>query len=163
MDALTNELISRGGLYDNCLMLATIFLVQGFNNRHKSLIINWYPHPELNRDQRFRKPSLYPFELWGQPVPKSDQPPPSQQARYERPSRRPPDRAAAWLAPGVRSLFVRLVRCVVRPNGHGWPVGPAGHRVAESAMASATVLVPFGCLSPKGPSALSVGHVEGSA
>ena len=27
----------------------------------------WYPHPELNRDQRFRKPPLYPFELWGQP------------------------------------------------------------------------------------------------
>jgi hypothetical protein len=26
----------------------------------------WYPHPELNRDQRFRKPPLYPFELWGQ-------------------------------------------------------------------------------------------------
>jgi hypothetical protein len=25
----------------------------------------WYPHPELNRDQRFRKPLLYPFELWG--------------------------------------------------------------------------------------------------
>src|SRR5262245_16964362 len=25
----------------------------------------WYPHPELNRDQRFRKPPLYPFELWG--------------------------------------------------------------------------------------------------
>ena len=24
----------------------------------------WYPHPELNRDQRFRKPLLYPFELW---------------------------------------------------------------------------------------------------
>src|SRR5262245_27554852 len=24
-----------------------------------------YPHPELNRDQRFRKPPLYPFELWG--------------------------------------------------------------------------------------------------
>ena len=27
----------------------------------------WYPHPELNRDQRFRKPPLYPFELWGRP------------------------------------------------------------------------------------------------
>ena len=27
----------------------------------------WYPHPELNRDQRFRKPPLYPFELWGLP------------------------------------------------------------------------------------------------
>jgi hypothetical protein len=26
----------------------------------------WYPHPELNGDQRFRKPLLYPFELWGQ-------------------------------------------------------------------------------------------------
>ncbi len=25
----------------------------------------WYPHPELNRNQRFRKPPLYPFELWG--------------------------------------------------------------------------------------------------
>ena len=25
----------------------------------------WYPHPELNGDQRFRKPLLYPFELWG--------------------------------------------------------------------------------------------------
>ena len=23
----------------------------------------WYPDPELNRDQRFRKPLLYPFEL----------------------------------------------------------------------------------------------------
>src|SRR5713101_9191223 len=35
----------------------------------KSKIVNppkWYPHPELNRDQRFRKPPLYPFELWGQ-------------------------------------------------------------------------------------------------
>jgi hypothetical protein len=26
----------------------------------------WCPHPELNWDQRFRKPLLYPFELWGQ-------------------------------------------------------------------------------------------------
>ena len=25
----------------------------------------WYPHPELNGNQRFRKPLLYPFELWG--------------------------------------------------------------------------------------------------
>ena len=24
-----------------------------------------YPHPELNGDPRFRKPLLYPFELWG--------------------------------------------------------------------------------------------------
>lgn len=31
-----------------------------------SILWNWYPHPELNRDQRFRKPPLYPFELWGQ-------------------------------------------------------------------------------------------------
>ena len=31
---------------------------------------SWYPHPELNRDQRFRKPPLYPFELWGQAVQK---------------------------------------------------------------------------------------------
>ena len=23
----------------------------------------WYSRPELNRDQRFRKPLLYPFEL----------------------------------------------------------------------------------------------------
>ena len=30
--------------------------------------IGWYPHPELNRDQRFRKPPLYPFELWGRPL-----------------------------------------------------------------------------------------------
>jgi hypothetical protein len=27
--------------------------------------IVWYPHPELNGNQRFRKPLLYPFELWG--------------------------------------------------------------------------------------------------
>lgn len=27
--------------------------------------MGWYPHPESNRDQRFRKPPLYPFELWG--------------------------------------------------------------------------------------------------
>ncbi len=27
---------------------------------------DWYPHPELNGNQRFRKPPLYPFELWGQ-------------------------------------------------------------------------------------------------
>jgi hypothetical protein len=27
---------------------------------------SWYPHEELNLDQRFRKPLLYPFELWGQ-------------------------------------------------------------------------------------------------
>jgi hypothetical protein len=26
----------------------------------------WYPRPELNRNQRFRKPLLYPFELRGQ-------------------------------------------------------------------------------------------------
>ena len=25
----------------------------------------WYPHPELNGNPRFRKPLLYPFELWG--------------------------------------------------------------------------------------------------
>ena len=31
-----------------------------------SSLSRWYPHPELNRDQRFRKPPLYPFELWGQ-------------------------------------------------------------------------------------------------
>ena len=30
--------------------------------------LSWYPHPELNRDQRFRKPPLYPFELWGQTI-----------------------------------------------------------------------------------------------
>ena len=28
------------------------------------------PHPELNWDQRFRKPLLYPFELWGQAISK---------------------------------------------------------------------------------------------
>ena len=28
----------------------------------------WYPRPELNRDQRFRKPLLYPFELRGPPA-----------------------------------------------------------------------------------------------
>ena len=27
--------------------------------------IRWYPHPELNGNPRFRKPLLYPFELWG--------------------------------------------------------------------------------------------------
>ena len=27
--------------------------------------MNWYPRPELNGDQRFRKPLLYPFELRG--------------------------------------------------------------------------------------------------
>jgi hypothetical protein len=26
----------------------------------------WCSHPELNWDQRFRKPLLYPFELWEQ-------------------------------------------------------------------------------------------------
>ena len=26
---------------------------------------SWYPRPELNRDLRFRKPLLYPFELRG--------------------------------------------------------------------------------------------------
>ena len=26
----------------------------------------WYSHQELNLDQRFRKPLLYPFELWEQ-------------------------------------------------------------------------------------------------
>jgi hypothetical protein len=26
---------------------------------------NWYPRPELNRDGRFRKPLLYPFEVQG--------------------------------------------------------------------------------------------------
>jgi hypothetical protein len=31
----------------------------------KVLVGKWYPHPELNRNQRFRKPPLYPFELWG--------------------------------------------------------------------------------------------------
>ena len=34
---------------------------------------------------------------------------------------------------------------------------------AAAAMASATVLVPVGCLSSKGPSALPVGQVAGSA
>src|SRR4051794_37246878 len=29
----------------------------------KTLRDGWYPRPELNRDQRFRKPLLYPFEL----------------------------------------------------------------------------------------------------
>jgi hypothetical protein len=29
----------------------------------KALNKRWYPRPELNRDQRFRKPPLYPFEL----------------------------------------------------------------------------------------------------
>ena len=29
------------------------------------LRVSWYPHPELNGDPRFRKPLLYPFELWG--------------------------------------------------------------------------------------------------
>ena len=29
--------------------------------------MGWYPHPELNGNPRFRKPLLYPFELWGQP------------------------------------------------------------------------------------------------
>lgn len=29
--------------------------------------MDWYPRPELNRDQRFRKPLLYPFELRRQP------------------------------------------------------------------------------------------------
>jgi hypothetical protein len=28
---------------------------------------DWYPRPELNRDLRFRKPLLYPFELRGHP------------------------------------------------------------------------------------------------
>ena len=27
--------------------------------------VGWYPHPELNGNPRFRKPLLYPFELWG--------------------------------------------------------------------------------------------------
>ena len=29
----------------------------------------WYPRPELNGNQRFRKPLLYPFELRGQNCP----------------------------------------------------------------------------------------------
>ena len=28
----------------------------------------WYSHQELNLDQRFRKPLLYPFELWERPA-----------------------------------------------------------------------------------------------
>src|SRR5262245_12989434 len=28
--------------------------------------VEWYSHQELNLDQRFRKPLLYPFELWEQ-------------------------------------------------------------------------------------------------
>ena len=31
-----------------------------------SLLLRWYPDQELNLDQRFRKPLLYPFELSGQ-------------------------------------------------------------------------------------------------
>lgn len=27
-------------------------------------MVKWYSHQELNLDQRFRKPLLYPFELW---------------------------------------------------------------------------------------------------
>jgi hypothetical protein len=34
----------------------------------------WYPHPELNGNQRFRKPLLYPFELWGQAGPVENTP-----------------------------------------------------------------------------------------
>ena len=29
--------------------------------------VNWYPRPELNWNQLFRKPLLYPFELRRQP------------------------------------------------------------------------------------------------
>ena len=36
-------------------------------NHIKTLENKWYPHPELNGNQRFRKPLLYPFELWGHP------------------------------------------------------------------------------------------------
>lgn len=32
----------------------------------KWLLLRWYPDQELNLDQRFRKPPLYPFELSGQ-------------------------------------------------------------------------------------------------
>ena len=28
----------------------------------------WYPQAELNGHQRFRKPPLYPFELWGHTI-----------------------------------------------------------------------------------------------
>jgi hypothetical protein len=30
----------------------------------------WYSHQELNLNQRFRKPLLYPFELWEQTLAK---------------------------------------------------------------------------------------------
>ena len=40
--------------------------VLGLFQRHFMRVLKWYPHPELNGNQRFRKPLLYPFELWGQ-------------------------------------------------------------------------------------------------
>ena len=36
--------------------------------RLKFEVFEWYPRPELNRDLRFRKPLLYPFELRGQTI-----------------------------------------------------------------------------------------------
>ena len=37
--------------------------------------VGWCPRPELNWDQRFRKPLLYPFELRGQAVTRENTPP----------------------------------------------------------------------------------------
>jgi hypothetical protein len=43
-----------------------VFLDQTEENKNR-MEMKWYPHSELNRNQRFRKPLLYPFELWRQP------------------------------------------------------------------------------------------------
>jgi hypothetical protein len=36
-----------------------------FSLQNSAFSEKWYPRPELNRDGRFRKPLLYPFEVQG--------------------------------------------------------------------------------------------------
>ena len=49
---------------DNCCTRSTLFAIAKPQEVKKTLILQtWYSRPELNWDQRFRKPLLYPFEL----------------------------------------------------------------------------------------------------
>jgi hypothetical protein len=53
------------GLTDPPPIPANMALIPAGSFSMGECIQSWYPHPELNGNPRFRKPSLYPFELWG--------------------------------------------------------------------------------------------------
>ena len=67
---------SLPGIFGSCLAAVAVTKERRFSRQQRfrthrakkegrRSLSSWYPHPELNRDQRFRKPPLYPFELWG--------------------------------------------------------------------------------------------------